>query len=108
MELLVVVDAVPSVLVLTVGLIVLGRRRAALGRRASIAIAGVAVLLACAVAHALLGFLAYRAIQAGVFDLPGWMNAAELMMLPADLLGLPLLAWAILAGRERRPAAVQS
>lgn len=100
MELLTAADMGPSVLVLAVGLVLLIRRR-----RDPIAIAGAAVLLADALGRGLLGIVAYRHLAAGVLDLPGWMEVADLALLPADLLGLPLLVWAILAGRRPRPAA---
>ena len=40
--------------------------------------------------------------------IPWWFQLADLVLLPADLLGLPFLVWAILAGRSPRPAAVIS
>jgi hypothetical protein len=106
MELIVVLDAVPAVLVLGIGLIVLIRRRAVLGRRAAVAVAGAAVLLAGTLAHTLLDVHAYRTIEDGTLGLPWWIQVADLVLLPADLLGLPLLAWAVLAGRSPRPATV--
>ncbi len=106
MESLVVLDTVPAALVLSIGLVVLIRRRAALGRSGPVAVAGAAVLLAGALAHMLLGVYAYRTVLAGTLDLPWWVEVADLVLFPADVLGLPLLAWAILAGRSRRPAVV--
>ena len=105
---IVVLDTAPAVLVLIAGLVVLIRRRAALGRRAPVAIAGVVAMLAGTLGDMLLGVYAYRAIAAGTLDLPWWIEAADLVLFPADLLGLPLLAWAILARRSPRPAEVPS
>jgi hypothetical protein len=105
---LLVLNAVPAILVLTVGLLVLIRRRAALGRPATIAIAATAVLLAGALLDVLLGLYSYQAIEAVVYDMPWWLDVADVLLLPADLLGLPLLVWAVLAGRGRRPVKVTS
>lgn len=104
MELIAVLDHVPAVLVLTAGLVLLVRRRAVLGKPGAVAVAGVAVLLAGAVADAVLGFTAFHTLAGGS---PWWVEVVDAVLVPADLLGLPLLAWAVLAGR-RRPAAVPS
>lgn len=106
MELVIVLDSAPAVLVLATGLLVLIRRRAALGRRGPIVIAGTAVLLVSALADALLGIFACRAITARPWDLPEWIGVADLIVLFANLLGLPLLAWAVLDGRSHRSARV--
>jgi hypothetical protein len=105
MELVLILDAAPAAVVLSAGLLVLVRRRVALGRRATVAIAGVSVLLVGALARTVLGVFAYRAISAGAFGLAGWMEVTDVLLLPADLLGLPLLAWAVLSDRGPRAEA---
>jgi hypothetical protein len=108
MELVVVLDGVPAIVVLSVGLVVLIRRRVALGRRGTVAIAAVAVLLAGDLAGMLLDWYVYRTLLAGHLGLPWWFEVADLMVFPIGLVGLPLLAWAVLAGRSPRPMAVTS
>jgi hypothetical protein len=78
-ELIVVLDAVPAALVLSIGLIVLSRRRAVLGRPATIAITGAAVLLAVAAVN-----VAWvpRSVDPVGSDLLNVLTAVE----PADLM----------------------
>ena len=103
---IVALDAPPAILILIIGLVVLIHRRAVLGRGAPVAIAGVVAMLASTLGDVLLGVYAYRTISAGTLDLPWWTEAADLVLLPVDLLALPLLTWAILARRSPRSAEV--
>ena len=106
MTVIAVLQTAPAVGVLSVGLVMLIRRRAALGARASTAIAAVVMLLGGALARLLLGAYVFGAFSP--FGVPWWVQLVDLLLLPVDLLGLPVLAWVILAGRSPRPAKVIS
>ncbi|WP_432989333.1 hypothetical protein [Dactylosporangium sp. CA-233914] len=104
----VVADAALSTVVLLIGLVMLIRRRAALGRRGRAAIAGVVLSLIVVVTDGVLRFASIQAIttllnERRLVNL-GWTDTVSLLVLPLDLAALPLLAWAIFAGRTRRPA----
>jgi hypothetical protein len=105
---LIVTDALMIAAVLLAGLVVLIRRRAALGRRGSVALAGVVAALIAVVADGILSVMGVRAIFAladgGRLTDLSWIGAARLAVLPLEVVALPLLAWAVLAGRQPRPA----
>ncbi|MEU4220252.1 hypothetical protein [Actinoplanes sp. NPDC026623] len=108
MELILVLEAAPVALVLSIALVVLVRRQAALGRRGAAAIAGVGAMLILPIIDIVLTVLrlqGLRSVSAGGpwADL-WWIDLVNLMLLPAKLAAFPLLVWAVLAGRSPRRA----